>query len=64
MFLKVHKNIDVSKYGSWLLPYKLRNAKIVEREDIEQCLKRLPHEEYLMIKVNISLFRVIGYLHI
>lgn len=57
--LKVHKGIDISKYGkltSYLKAesrnYKPRKAKILERNQIEKFLKEAPDEEYLQVKVG------------
>ncbi|KAJ8918237.1 hypothetical protein NQ315_014107 [Exocentrus adspersus] len=55
--LKVHKGIDISKYGkltSYLKVgsriYKTNKAKILERNQIEEFLKKAPDVEYLQVK--------------
>lgn len=57
--LKVHKCIDISKYGrltSYLKAesrgYKPKKAKILERNQIEEFLKKASDEEYLQVKVE------------
>ncbi|KAJ8911540.1 hypothetical protein NQ315_012793 [Exocentrus adspersus] len=42
--LKVHKGIDISK------KYKTKKAKILERNQIEEFLKKAPDVEYLQVK--------------
>ncbi|KAJ8918303.1 hypothetical protein NQ315_014173 [Exocentrus adspersus] len=52
--LKVHKGIDISKYvGS--RKYKTKKAKILERNQIEDFLKKAPDVEYLQVKVALIL---------
>ncbi|KAJ8918180.1 hypothetical protein NQ315_014046 [Exocentrus adspersus] len=47
--LKVHKGIDISKYGK--LTSYLKKAKILlERNQIEEFLKKAPDVEYLQVK--------------
>ncbi|KAJ8910396.1 hypothetical protein NQ315_010457 [Exocentrus adspersus] len=61
--LKVHKGIDISKYGkltSYLKvgksrKYKTKKAKILERNQIEEFLKKAPDVEYLQGKVALIL---------
>ncbi|KAJ8914177.1 hypothetical protein NQ315_015950 [Exocentrus adspersus] len=60
--LKVHKGIDISKYGkltSYLKvgsrKYKTKKAKILERNQIEEFLKKAPDVEYLQVKVALIL---------
>ncbi|KAJ8912458.1 hypothetical protein NQ315_002824, partial [Exocentrus adspersus] len=60
--LKVHKGIDISKYGkltSYLKvgsrKYKTKKAKILERNQIEEFLKNSPDVEYLQVKVVLIL---------
>ncbi|KAJ8921370.1 hypothetical protein NQ315_002986 [Exocentrus adspersus] len=60
--LKVHKGIDISKYGkltSYLKvgsrKYKTKKAKILERNQIEEFLKKAPNVEYLQVKVELIL---------
>ncbi|KAJ8912151.1 hypothetical protein NQ315_006115 [Exocentrus adspersus] len=60
--LKVHKGIDISKYGqltSYLKvgsrKYKTKKAKILERNQIEEFLKKAPDVEYLQVKVALFL---------
>ncbi|KAJ8921722.1 hypothetical protein NQ315_010632 [Exocentrus adspersus] len=60
--LKVHKGIDISKYDkltSYLKvgsrKYKTKKAKILERNQIEQFLKKAPNVEYLQVKVALIL---------
>ncbi|KAJ8918304.1 hypothetical protein NQ315_014174 [Exocentrus adspersus] len=55
--LKVHKGIDISKYGkltSYLKvgsrKYKTKKAKILERNQIEEFLKKAPDVESLQVK--------------
>ncbi|KAJ8909752.1 hypothetical protein NQ315_014362 [Exocentrus adspersus] len=57
--LKVHKGVDISKYGkltSYLKvgsgKYKTKKAKILERNQIEEFLKKAPDVEYLQVKVD------------
>jgi hypothetical protein len=56
--LKVHRNIDISKYSKLIVflksksrTYKPKKAKILESEHIKQFLKEAPDEKYLMVKV-------------
>jgi hypothetical protein len=56
--LKVHRNIDISKYSKLIAflksksrTYKPKKAKILESEHIKQFLKGAPDEKYLMVKV-------------
>lgn len=56
--LKVHKSIDILKYDRLtsyfkvgLRNYKPKNAKVLERNQIEQFLKKAPNEEYLQASV-------------
>ncbi|KAJ8917633.1 hypothetical protein NQ315_000117 [Exocentrus adspersus] len=60
--LKVHKGIDISKYDkltSYLKvgsrKYKTKKAKILERNQIEEFLKKAPDVEYLQVKVALIL---------
>ncbi|KAJ8912503.1 hypothetical protein NQ315_000679 [Exocentrus adspersus] len=60
--LKVHKGTDISKYGkltSYLKvesrKYKTKKAKILERNRIEEFLKKAPDVEYLQVKVALIL---------
>ncbi|KAJ8917055.1 hypothetical protein NQ315_012974, partial [Exocentrus adspersus] len=60
--LKLHKGIDISKYGkltSYLKvgsrKYKTKKAKILERNQIEEFLKKAPDVEYLQVKVALIL---------
>ncbi|KAJ8909670.1 hypothetical protein NQ315_008900, partial [Exocentrus adspersus] len=60
--LKVHKGIDISQYGkltSYLKvgsrKYKTKKAKILERNQIEEFLKKAPDVEYLQVKVALIL---------
>ncbi|KAJ8917625.1 hypothetical protein NQ315_000108 [Exocentrus adspersus] len=47
--LKVHRGIDISK------KYKTKKAKILERNQIEEFLKKAPDVEYLQVKVALIL---------
>jgi hypothetical protein len=55
--LKVHRNIDISKYSKLIVFLKSKSrtykpkAKILESEHIKQFLKEAPDEKYLMVKV-------------
>ncbi|CAH1366188.1 unnamed protein product, partial [Tenebrio molitor] len=58
--LKVHRNIDISKYSKLIVflksksrTYKPKKAKILESEHIKQFLKEAPDEKYLMVKVGL-----------
>jgi len=57
----VHRSIDILKYGkltSYLKSasrnYKPKRAKILEREQIEEFLRKAPDQEYLQVKVGSS----------
>lgn len=56
--LKVHENIDISKYAkltSYLKSesrtYKPKKSKVLEREHIEEFFDKAPNDKYLMMKV-------------
>jgi hypothetical protein len=56
--LKVHNNLDISKYGkikaylkSQSRTYKSKKAKVLEKEHIEEFLLNASNSEHLMTKV-------------
>jgi hypothetical protein len=56
--LKVHNNLDISKYGklkaylkSQSRTYKSKKAKMLEKEHIEEFLLNASNSEHLMTKV-------------
>jgi hypothetical protein len=61
--IKIHKNIDLSKYGkltaflkSVSKGYKVKKSKVLERKHIEEFLTGAPDEQCLMFKVNFYFF--------
>ncbi|CAH1367926.1 unnamed protein product, partial [Tenebrio molitor] len=44
--LNIKKNVNITKYLK--LPYKSKNAKVLETEHIKHFLKGGPYEEYLI----------------